>query len=158
MNKYLITSILVASAFCVRSQTISQTLISPSGSYTANENIKLHWSVGELSIQSYDTDINLTEGFYQPSLIIILNNKTSSSLDLILELYPNPTSDYLIIQHDEKLHYNLYSLQGQLIRSGIIGPENEKIHVNNLIDGTYLIRFNNPSGKFSTKKFIKTSL
>ena len=68
-----------------------------------------------------------------------------------LKVYPNPASDYITIYGLKKdKNYEIYNLIGQQIRKGTISNK-EKIDVQNLIKGIYLLKFENEN----TIKFIK---
>jgi len=60
-----------------------------------------------------------------------------------VKIYPNPSSDILIIQNtqNEKIKYSINSLQGQLISTGFIqGNTSELLNINDFESGIYLIK------------------
>lgn len=71
----------------------------------------------------------------------------------IITLYPNPTSDFLSIKSAQKISkVEIYDVSGKLIRSANL--KDEKINVQNLLNGNYLIKLYTENGVV-TSKFIK---
>jgi hypothetical protein len=85
----------------------------------------------------------------------INENKTNHSINI----YPNPTSDYLTIGVTENATQNadlkIYNCMGQIVYSEKINNQNEtKINVSKLQAGIYTIKVTNENGIF-TNKFCK---
>jgi hypothetical protein len=70
-------------------------------------------------------------------------------------IYPNPTSDFITIQHPnvEKLNYEIYSATGALVRRGMSSAPFEKISVADFDKGLYLIRLQTGNG-VDTRTFV----
>ncbi len=89
----------------------------------------------------------------------------TSGTDLIQELnqiilYPNPTHDYLNIKvpNDEKLQYEIYSIEGKEYNGEIIQSNLDQtiIDVRKLTGGVYFLKcYNSESNLISNTKFIK---
>ena len=78
---------------------------------------------------------------------------TGESKTFIATLYPNPTSDILNIQTDQKISkVEIYDLSGKMLTA----TENnvKKIQVSNLAKGLYIIKLQTENG-IITSKFIK---
>ena len=72
---------------------------------------------------------------------------------LDLKVFPNPTSDVINIAHTyAEVHFNLYSVEGKVIQSGVL--ESSRINIENLPKGLYLLQLS-AEGKTETKKIIK---
>ena len=72
---------------------------------------------------------------------------------LSFKLFPNPASEILNINHSySEVTYNLFSIDGKIIKSGNI--ENQQINISDLQSGIYLLQLNS-GGKTETKKIIK---
>lgn len=74
------------------------------------------------------------------------------------KLYPNPSSDFIIIEsevyHSHKTNYEIIDIQGRIIDSDRLAP-NGYIDVKHLKVGVYFIRVYSPDGKALTLEFIK---
>lgn len=77
-----------------------------------------------------------------------------------LNIYPNPANDFINISYqvskDETAIFNLYDLTGNLIQeSGLKGNTENKIQLNNLDKGIYLIQIKTTKGVITRKLSIK---
>lgn len=70
-----------------------------------------------------------------------------------IEIYPNPSSDYLFINSQNELkEITIYNIFGQKLEGEI---EHNKAKVSNFAKGTYLLIAKDQSGKMYSTKFIK---
>ncbi len=78
---------------------------------------------------------------------------TGENSTLVTTVYPNPTSDFLNIKSSQKISkIEIYDMSGKLVKSGIL--KDEKINVQNLSKGNYLLKIQTENGVV-TSKFIK---
>lgn len=71
-----------------------------------------------------------------------------------LQVYPNPTQGIVSISGlDFNLDYNLFSLDGRLLMSGMV-RSNQDINIGNLSSGSYLLEFINGSNRV-VKRVVK---
>ncbi len=79
-------------------------------------------------------------------------NQTLSNSNILI--YPNPTTSYINLKSTESfsLNYKIYSLQGQLIKTGQV--DNSIIDLTNLNKGVYILQLYQES-KLRTFKLIK---
>lgn len=78
-------------------QSISNSVIAASGTYYANSQSSLDWTIGEPIIESYASAVTLTQGFHQTRILPVLIDEISSDSSHI-KIYPNPAQDYIHIQ------------------------------------------------------------
>lgn len=72
-----------------------------------------------------------------------------------LNIYPNPASDYLILESSEKINaINLYNNFGTLVLSKTINDNNATIEIGGLVDGFYFVDIQSRTNKFSRKLSI----
>ena len=78
-----------------------------------------------------------------------------SELENAIQLFPNPTSDYVQIKLENNKHgkYFLHTLTGRLIEAGDLTGCHQ-IEMTNKSPGTYLITLETNSGSFS-KRIVK---
>jgi photosystem II stability/assembly factor-like uncharacterized protein len=89
-------------------------------------------------------------------LAVGLSEKKIENIDF--EVYPNPTKDYLSIEvSSDKMieRLEVYSISGQLIQSILIQKKSEKIQLNDLSSGTYMIHLITQSGRISKKVIVE---
>lgn len=99
-------------------------------------------------------DQTTASGTYQNlSLGIIGNISSTASLDELstfIRIYPNPTSNFIQIETDNKIeHWAIYTIDGKIILSGT-QISNGMIDVQNLVAGIYILQVNH-----SKKQFVK---
>lgn len=106
-----------------------------------------------LEVRTYPNSIVYWDDFIFEETVATWNNERTASC---LEFYPNPSSDYLIINNLNNIQYiNIQSLAGTIIwSSGYSGEQCVTIPVAGFADGIYILRVFS-SGKLITRKFIK---
>lgn len=62
-------------------------------------------------------------------------------------IYPNPAKEYISVETDltEDTQYNIYTISGKLVLSGIVNSQNKSINLPNLSTGLYLFQLENKS-------------
>ncbi|MEZ4911855.1 MAG: T9SS type A sorting domain-containing protein [Saprospiraceae bacterium] len=135
-------------------QSVSPYLIS-SGGDIYFEDYTVHWAIGEIAVTELKNGINVTQGFYQA-----YNYKTETfeyDDGHTVSFYPNPVSNYLMIEHDypNAISLSIYDIIGRnlLVHHEILSQTN--LDLSGLQTGTYIIKFINDDGKYQSKKFIK---
>ena len=114
--------------------------------------------IGQVDYQSSFTDNNhVSEGMQQPYEITEILS-TKKMLQLEIKLYPNPTSDIVIIEiidlPKNTIKYELTDIEGRLIYKGVLYGSNS-ISLKEVIPSTYILRvFDNKSSQ-KTFKIIK---
>lgn len=78
------------------------------------------------------------------SITLKINARSLASVgDLELndmEVYPNPASDYLIIQTEPGASYTMTNLQGQVVKEGPLLNSISRIEIQDLSKGTYILK------------------
>lgn len=102
---------------------------------------------------------NVAQGVQQPYEIFTVGIK-KTVLDISLSAFPNPTTNHLTLQlsnyNNEKLTYQLYDMQGNLLNNGQIIAQQTKINMNNLPKATYFINIiDQENKKVQSFKIIK---
>ena len=83
------------------------------------------------------------------STVVRDNSLTVNDIDSKdkLNVYPNPTKSFVKISGLEKsVDYEIYSIEGKLIKKGITEKDSE-INISSFVKGTYILKFNNQSIK-----------
>jgi hypothetical protein len=97
---------------------------------------------------------DLVDNIIPSGAISIKSTSSVESNENNIELYPNPTTNYLKVgQEYLNSNYSIIALDGNLVQAGTIN--NSQINLENLISGTYLIRISDSKGKINMAKFVK---
>ena len=87
--------LLLSFPLIILGQVTTPSLISSSGDYYSNNNVNMDFSIGEIVIETHQNNEILTQGFHQEILKI---HTGLSELNLVTKVYPNPTSDFVIVE------------------------------------------------------------
>ena len=83
-----------------------------------------------------------------------LANETFESQNI--NLYPNPTNDAVELQNiNQEYNYALYTTTGVCVQKGTVGVENNRITMDAISSGMYVLQLNDKNGKTSSYKIIK---
>lgn len=139
-------------SFC---QVIHHQMLSTGGNITTiNGNLIVLQTIGQLSVININTNSSIVnQGFQHP-----INNKTYSQIvNIELEVYPNPFSNYLNIKFDEinnaSTKIEILDIYGKKIYSNFHLIENHVVTINlsYLPSATYFIIVNYNNKKFNAK-------
>ena len=97
-------------------------------------------------------------GYLLMDNIMVTDSVLSTSENLLsknsVNIYPNPTSDYLNIKTDKKItEMTVYDISGKKVFSS--NSSDRKIDVSQLAKGTYILTIKSADGTMSNQKFIK---
>lgn len=123
--------------------SFAQEVISAAGETQSNSGYEVSWTVGEPIINtSYSGNTILTQGFHQSKLIITAVDKLIESSNLV-NVFPNPTAQFVIIKFDqlpEKNIYGLFDINGKLLSSKEIKSTETQIDLTPYANGSYLLK------------------
>jgi hypothetical protein len=103
-----------------------------------------------ISLVTWSIDKNITD----------INEITSSSSEIIIDLYPNPASEFINIKLQGitkgKVKFEMYDMQGKRIKVSTLQSDIVNyVNLNNLDQGTYLIKIFIDNDFVTTKKIVK---
>lgn len=145
-------------AWSVQSQSVAPSVLASSGGEGQSGGTSVEWTLGELAISSLEQGDNiLTQGFHQPNLII---TGTKGQVDIGLSLYPNPTHQWLVLEHDATTSYDykLHSIQGQQAMNGEIVSGQNILDLTHLPSGHYILTVLSQDEILQSFKIEKTGL
>ena len=158
--KKTITSLLFMSvAIILNAQSIQNDVISSAGASSSSAGMKIDYTIGEPIIETaVATNVNLTQGFHQPSLTITSIEEPDALTDI--NCYPNPVNDELIIdvssQYTEALIYMIYDLNGKILSSETLNSGTNTINMQSYAVGNYLLQIKETSsGRTFNSKILK---
>ena len=117
------------------------------------------YSIGQVVYTyNYGTDVILAQGVQQPFEISILG-LDNYQINLVMQTYPNPTRDYLVLNvHDIDLSnmiFQLYDVNGRLIETRTMFNPIETICMMNLPSSVYVLKVTNNNKEVKSFKIIK---
>ncbi len=154
LMKFLTTLSILAIPFFGISQSIEPQVIASAGEHFSNGSVQLSWTLGEVMIDTYDNGNNiLTQGFHQTELTVTSIEETLS--DIRLNLYPNPTSEFLNIElgnNEKDINLQLYDMSGRLVHKDVINAYDTKyvLPMQSVATGKYLVQMQSEDGKMNT--------
>ena len=106
----------------------------------------------------HGTDGNTNQGVQQPYEIYSVGiDESMTTISLIT--YPNPTTDYLVLEFtdysNEKMEYHLIDLNGKTIIKNSISSSKTQIDLNTYSKGIYFIKIIKELKEIKTFKIIK---
>jgi len=143
MNKIILIGLIIWSGGTGMAQSISSSVMSASGASFESENFTLHFSIGEpLNTIIESGDIMISQGMLQITLNEIFSDIALPSTHE-LSVYPNPTSDGIMIQTSDKhksLNYKVFDVNGALLLHAPIITESTKADLSHLPKGNYILK------------------
>ena len=107
-------------------QVTTPSVVSSSGDSYSNGNIIMDYTLGEIVIETFSNNANiLTQGFHQG----VLNVTTAViNLDIKTKIYPNPTTNLLIIELEKNVNAELlvYDINGKIVIKDKLNDERQK--------------------------------
>jgi len=120
-----------------------------------------NYSVGQVTCQTHTgTSGSVAEGVQQPyEISVITGLKKAKGIKLSVSAYPNPTTNYLILEVKDfellNLNYQLYDMNGKLLQSERIAGNQISIVMSNLVPATYFVKVIQNNKEEKTFKVIK---
>ena len=141
MKKLLL--ILLCLPFISFGQVTSPSVVSSSGDSYSNGNIIMDYTLGEIVIETFSNNANiLTQGFHQGDLKV---TTSVVNLDIKTKIYPNPTTNFLIIELEKNVNAELlvYDINGKIvIKDKLINEQQKQLDFSFLNQGNYLLHIN----------------
>ena len=148
MKKLLL--VLLALPFIGFGQITSPSVISSSGNSYNNGGVNMDYTLGEIVVETFQPTVTplpltytiLTQGFHQGILKV-----TTSVENIAIEtkVYPNPTTQYLIIELEKSVDADLlvYDINGRLVlQDKLIDQSRKELDFSFLKQGNYLLHIN----------------
>ncbi len=135
---------------------ISQEIITSSGDSYTNDEIILSWTIGECVTETFTGNENtITQGFQQSNYSTITLYK-SPSLNVSINVFPVPTTDYLEIkitgENAPGIGLSIIDIYGNILIFQDIISDDMIINIESLPSGVYILKAVDKNGK-SLKSF-----
>lgn len=155
-NKFIIPIIFFG--ISCQAQSISSSVISTAGKINNSASTQLNWTLGEPIVKLMtNTGTQISSGYHNQLNLQALSVE-DNDINAFIKIYPNPTSDYLIISKPnvEDASINIYNELGQILLKYNVSLQENRIDISELSSGIYIVKIkNNNSQKSNTYKIIK---
>ena len=137
--------------------------VNSSGGEASGSGGTVSYSVGQTTYTTNSgTNGNAAQGVQQPYEISTIVGIKETTIKMELSVYPNPTSDYLILKVDasaslsnQQLSYQLYNLKGKEIEGESISSATTTISLEAQQSATYLLHIVKDSQIIKTFRVTK---
>ncbi len=139
----------------------AQTSVNSSGGKATGSGGSVSYTVGQVfyTTNSSSSDGHVTQGIQQPYILVVNALEEAQGIELMVSAYPNPTTDYLIMEIKDieisNLTYQLYDMNGILLQNEKILNSQTQIDISNLVTASYFVKVNQGSKEIKTFKIIK---
>jgi hypothetical protein len=118
------------------------------------------YTIGQIDyINAQSGTGTVSQGLQQPYEILIVSGIERKDIQLSAFVYPNPTSDFVLLTLEEieteKMSCGIYDLEGRLISSIKLSGLQTAIPLTNLPNASYLLKISNDIAILKIFKIIK---
>ena len=138
----------------------AQQSINSSGGEASGSGGSASYSLGQIVYKtSSGVNGSSAQGVQQPFEISITSGIQEQSISLNLSAYPNPASDFLVLNVKEnnfaKLSFQLLDSRGRILESGPVRENSTTISLDELASATYFLKVTQNNKEIKTFKIIK---
>ncbi len=106
------------------------------------------------------SNITITQGVQQPyEILVVTSVKQSGGIILVCDVYPNPTSDNVILKVEyfelSSLSFQLFDQSGKILLNKKAENNETTIQMEGFIPATYFLKINRNNKEIKTFKIIK---
>ncbi len=139
----------------------AQTSVNATGGNVSGSGGSASYSVGQVVYTTHTgTNGSVAQGVQQPYEISVVSAiEEAKGITLSVSAYPNPTSDYLILEVTDfslsPLTFYLYDMNGKLLQTQKITNNLTSIVMSNLVPATYFVKVIQEKNEVKTFKIVK---
>jgi hypothetical protein len=110
------------------------------------------WTVGEVSINTIENpDNHITQGFNQSKIEFLGIEEFTEKL--LINVFPNPTTDFININASKKTTLTIYDVNQKQIKQLSLNKQ-DQVDLTDLSSGTYVLMFSKNNKKLKSVKII----
>jgi len=149
----------VTFGFTIHAQSVVSHTFPTTGAAFSNSENSVHFSIGE-TINTFlnEGDLRLSQGLIQHLLSELPIGINSFQLEGI-SVYPNPTTDFIIVENKQalqNLQYALYNIEGKEIKAAqTLSQLKTTLNMETLPVGNYLLKISKDDLHFQNLNLIK---
>lgn len=165
MRAITLTLSLLLAAGVLHAQSIDRRVVSSAGGYGSTASVSVSSTVGEVAIATVTSgSFTITQGFQQPDGLFSNDVKSTASVVVGYELYPNPAQNSITLSlktdNNALLHFSIYDAAGRLMhRQRNVTVEKQykrSIDLAGYSSGNYLLHITDSQGTLAqTISFTK---
>ncbi|WP_339686308.1 T9SS type A sorting domain-containing protein [uncultured Nonlabens sp.] len=150
----LVAGLLLATQLMYSQQSIPATGGDATGSGGSSS-----YTVGQLVYTTSTGGGSVIQGVQQSIELFTLSNPELTTVNLSVVIYPNPTSDYVMLKISDtalyNLSYHLVDINGKAISDGSLTNGDTQINMQQLAVGMYILKVSQNNQELKTFKIIK---
>ena len=150
----LVAGLLLATQLMYSQQSIPATGGDATGSGGSSS-----YTVGQLVYTTSTGSGSVIQGVQQSIELFTLSNPELTTVNLSAVIYPNPTSDYVMLKISDtalyNLSYHLVDINGKAISNGSLTNGDTQINMQQLPVGMYILKVSQNNQELKTFKIIK---
>jgi hypothetical protein len=154
------TILILSCALIVSFTAQSQEAIAASGGESVGSGGTSSYTLGQV-FYTATTGSNgtISQGIQKSIELFALSNPALTSVNLEAVIYPNPTSDQVMLTITDialtDLSYVLLDIQGKVVSNAKINTTDTRVSLQGLSVGTYVLKVNQKNSELKTFKIIK---
>ena len=136
----------------------AQETVSATGGDATGSGGTVSYSVGQVVYTTaMGTNGSVAQGVQQPYEVSVTTGVYETSINLEMNVYPNPTTNYLILKVEDadKFSYQLFDMQGKVIENNIVIANSTTIKMKEFPKATYFLKITSNNQVIKTFKIIK---
>lgn len=138
----------------------AQQTIATAGGEAEGDGGTVSYTVGQMVYSSATGSTGtVSQGIQQPYEIFVLTGVEQKGINLNISAYPNPTTESLNLKVEkstiQNMSYQLYDIQGRLIKSSMLLGNNTQIDMTDLEPASYILKVLNDDQSLKNFKIIK---
>jgi hypothetical protein len=131
-----------------------------SGGQASGTGGSVSYTIGQIAYSSLTgTNGSLIQGVQQPLEISVVTSITDLQIDLKAQVYPNPTTDQLVLNVGtddfKNLRFVLVDLQGKVLKTDRIINATSTLDISKYSIGTYFLRVLSKNKQIKTFQIVK---
>jgi len=130
--------------FTLAENLSAQEVISAASQSKQVNGYEICWTFGEPLIETVSNGTTiLTQGFNQPNLTVVTAIDELSASDLDVKVFPNPTSDFVVVHlipTTINAVLSLYDFSGKLLQQHLITGSETCVNLSSYTCGTYILK------------------
>ncbi len=140
----------------------AQTVVTAAGGNASGSGGSATFTVGQVVYRTYvGTSGSVAEGVQQPyEISVVTGIEDIIGVDLVFSVYPNPTTDFLVLKIEEhnivnNMSYQLFDANGRLLKIQKITDNETIINMVQFSAGTYFLKIVDKKQDIKTFKILK---
>lgn len=148
MKKTILISSVLMAGIALYGQPLSPHVISTSGNSFSSANSRMDFTIGETLTSTLTAGSNvMTQGFHQPEIkFASLEDYTD---DLTMNLYPNPTIQFVTLKTDYESELKVYisDMNGKTLLNSGVFVSSVMLDLGSFASGNYVLMVTDLTGK-----------